>query len=159
MEFESSVRVAAPPAEVFDALADPFRLDGLTPEWIRFRVASPAPLRLGAGARVDYRLTWHGLPMRWRSRIRVWAPPDALAYEQERGPFRRFVHRQEYRPIEGGTLVVDRLEYEVLGGSLLARLLVAPDLRRLFEARGALLRRTWRGPDQPSREAESSGSA
>lgn len=143
MEFESSVRVAAPPEAVFAALADPFRLDGLTPDWIRFRVASRPPLELGPGARVDYRLSWRGLPMRWQSRIREWRPPDGLAYEQTRGPFRRFLHRQEYRPVEGGTLVVDRLEYAVFGGALVARLLVAPDLRRLFTARAERLRRAF----------------
>ncbi len=145
MDFESSVRVAAPPREVFPALADPFRLDGLTPDWIRFRVSSRPPLDLGPGARVDYRLSWRGLPMRWQSRIRDWRPPHALAYEQARGPFRHFVHRQEYRPIEGGTWVIDRLDYAVFGGALVARLLVAPDLRRLFAARAALLIRVF-GP-------------
>mgnify|MGYP002624016111 FL=1 len=93
------------------------------------------------GSEVDYRLRWRGLPRRWRSRIVEWRLPRVFTYEQVRGPFRSFRHRHLLAPDTTGTRVVDRVTYAVAGGGLVDGLLVAPDLRRIFDYRAEAVRR------------------
>ena len=123
------------PAEIFPFYADAFRLEELTPPMLRFRVVSPAPIEMRAGVEIDYRLRLHGLPLRWRSRITAWEPPHRFVDEQVRGPYRRWVHEHTFVPGDGGTLIRDLVEYDMLGGWLADRLLVRRDLRRIFRYR------------------------
>ena len=123
------------PEEVFDFYADAFNLEKLTPTWLRFEVVTPAPITMQAGVEIDYRLRLHGLSLKWRSRITVWDPPHRFADEQVRGPYRKWVHEHTFTPHEGGILVGDYVEYDMLGGWLADRLLVRRDLRRIFTFR------------------------
>jgi ligand-binding SRPBCC domain-containing protein len=87
------------------------------------------------GALIDYRIRVRGVPMRWRSEITAWEPPFRFVDEQRRGPYRLWVHEHRFTPWGSGTLVSDRVRYAVWGGALVRRLLVAPDLQRIFEYR------------------------
>ena len=137
------------PDEVFDFYADAFNLERLTPSWLRFRVLTPPPIVMAAGVEIDYRLRLRGLPMGWRSRITEWAPPHRFVDEQARGPYRRWVHTHTFTAQDGGTLVVDRVEYGMLGGWLADRLLVRRDLRRIFTYRQQRLAEVF-GRDTPA---------
>ena len=137
------------PDEVFDFYADAFNLERLTPAWLRFRVLTPPPIVMAAGVEIDYRLRLRGLPMGWRSRITEWAPPHRFVDEQVRGPYRRWVHTHTFTAQDGGTLVVDRVEYGMLGGWLADRLLVRRDLRRIFAYRQERLAEVF-GGDVPA---------
>ncbi len=138
------------PEEVFPIYADAFNLERLTPPWLRFRVLTPPPITMAAGAEIDYRLRLHGLPLRWRSRITVWEPPHRFVDEQIKGPYRRWVHEHTFTSQDGGTLVSDWVEYGMLGGRLADRLLVRRDLRRIFAYRQARLTEIFSG-DRASR--------
>jgi ligand-binding SRPBCC domain-containing protein len=131
--------VAAAIDEVFAFFADARNLEALTPAWLRFRILTPDPIRMGVGTRIDYRLRLHGLPLRWRSEITAWDPPRRFVDEQRRGPYRRWVHEHLFEPAGSRTRVRDRVVYAVPGGPLVARILVAPDLRRIFAYRAARL--------------------
>jgi ligand-binding SRPBCC domain-containing protein len=102
-------------------------------------VLAQHPPEMGAGTVIDYRLRLHGIPLRWRSEITVWEPPRRFVDVQRRGPYRLWEHEHLFLPKDGGTLVQDRVRYAVPGGSLLAplvdRLLVRPDLERIFAYR------------------------
>lgn len=69
------------------------------------------------------------------------APNILFADDQIRGPCRRWHHEHSFLEQEGGTLVRDAVEYAVLGGSLVNRLLLAPDVRRIFGYRTEVLRK------------------
>jgi len=138
----SSVRLAAPLAEVFAFFADARNLQALTPPFLRFEVLTLAPIEMRAGALIDYRLRVHGLPLRWRSEITVWDPPSRFVDEQRRGPYRAWRHEHRFTAEGDGTRVDDEVSYEVLGGGLVDRLFVRRDLDRIFAfRREALLRR------------------
>lgn len=132
---ESSQWLPRPPEEIFPLYSDAFRLEELTPPLLRFRVVTPPPIEMRAGAEIEYRLRLHGIPMAWRSRITAWEPPHRFIDEQIRGPYRRWVHEHTFTPRDGGTLVLDMVEYDMLGGWLADRLLVRRDLRRIFDYR------------------------
>ena len=136
---ESSQWLPRPPEDIFPFYSDAFRLEELTPPLLRFHVVTPPPIEMQAGVEIDYRLRLRGIPMRWRSRITEWEPPHRFVDEQIKGPYRRWVHEHTFIPQDGGTLVKDVVEYDMLGGWLADRLLVRRDLRRIFDYRQARL--------------------
>ena len=122
------------PEELFPFFSDAQNLEELTPDWLHFQVLqAPGPIR--AGTRIDYRLRLHGIPLRWQSEITVWEPPFRFVDVQRRGPYRAWIHEHTFVPHEGGTLIRDRVQYAANGGELIRRLLVAPDLDKIFRFR------------------------
>jgi ligand-binding SRPBCC domain-containing protein len=124
-----------PREQVFEFFADAWKLEAITPPWLRFQVATPGPIAITAGTLIDYRLRIHGFPLRWQSRISEWAPPHRFVDEQTRGPYRRWRHEHVFESAAEGTLCRDVVDYDVLGGRVINQLLVQPDLRRIFRYR------------------------
>ncbi len=132
---EARTELARPLDEVFDFFANAHNLEALTPPFLRFEILTPDPIILRKGTIIDYRLRLRGIPVRWRSEISVWEPPHRFVDTQLRGPYRWWIHEHRLELAGRGTLMTDRVEYGVLGGDIINRLLVAPDLRRIFAYR------------------------
>jgi ligand-binding SRPBCC domain-containing protein len=132
-------RLPGAPAEVFPFFGDAENLERITPSWLRFRVVTPKPIEMRAGALIEYRLRLHGVPLRWLTRIDVWEPPHRFVDRQLRGPYRVWRHEHTFTPAGGGrTLMRDRVEYSLpLGplGLVADLVLVRRDLRRIFDHR------------------------
>jgi len=137
--FESSLWLPRPREVVFRFFADPRNLELLTPPWLRFRIVTPMPISMQVGTRIAYRLRLRGIPLHWDSEITVWEPSLRFVDVQRRGPYRHWVHAHRFDEQAGGTLVSDHVTYAVYGGHLVQRLLVGPDLRRIFAYRRAKL--------------------
>lgn len=137
---ESCQLVAAPREQVFAFFADAFNLDKLTPPWIRFEIITPPPIEMSEGTLIDYRLRIRGMPIRWRSRIADWQPPCRFVDEQIKGPYRKWVHEHAFEADEDHTRIRDRVTYRPPGGAMLNRLLVTPDVKRIFRYRRVQLR-------------------
>ncbi len=137
------------PDEVFPFYADAFNLERLTPDWLRFRVITPPPIVMAAGTEIDYRLRLIGISLSWRSRITAWDPPHRFVDEQIKGPYRLWKHEHTFALSDGGTLVRDRVEYDMLGGWLADRLMVRRDLRRIFAYRQERLAEIFAAPATP----------
>ena len=141
-----------PVEEAFAFFADARNLERITPPWLRFRIVE-APERLERGARLRYRLSLFGLPIRWRTEIVEWTPPHGFVDVQRRGPFLLWEHTHRLRPVETGTEIYDHVRYRLfLGpvGALVRRLLVRGWVERIFDYRAAtvpaLLRRAPAAP-------------
>jgi ligand-binding SRPBCC domain-containing protein len=132
---DSAIWLPRPIDEVFAFFADAHNLAVLTPPWMRFRTVTPDPIVMAVGARLEHRLRVKGVPVRWESEITVWDPPRRFVDEQRRGPYRLFIHEHRFASRDGGTDVSDHVEYAVPGGAAIHRLLVAPDLRKVFDYR------------------------
>lgn len=129
--------VPVPIEEAFAFFADTKNLELITPSWLRFRIVE-APVELRAGARLRYRLTLFGLPIRWRTEIVEWSPPRGFVDVQRRGPFSLWEHTHRLRPVDGGTESYDHVRYGLyLGplGGLVRRLLVRGWLESIFDYR------------------------
>ena len=139
---ETSQRLDRAPEEVFPFFADAFNLEAITPSWLRFRVATPAPVAMAQGTLLEYRLRLHGLPIRWLTRIEAWEPPRRFVDVQVRGPYRLWHHTHSFEPYGDGTLMRDRVRYALPLGSLgeAGHALVRRDLRRIFAFRQASVR-------------------
>jgi ligand-binding SRPBCC domain-containing protein len=146
---EVEVWLPRSPEEIFPFYADARNLERLTPPWLRFRIVTPAPIAMGVGTVIDYRLRLRGLPIAWRSEITAWEPPHLFVDVQRRGPFRHWAHEHLLEERDGGTALRDRVTYEPRGGAIVDRLLVRRDLERIFAyRRGAILELL--GPDSPA---------
>lgn len=55
--------------EIFGFFAEAENLQAITPAWVNFQILTPKPIRLRAGALIDYRLRIHGLPVRSQTEI------------------------------------------------------------------------------------------
>lgn len=135
--------------EIFQFFADPGNLDRLTPAWLKFKILSPANTAMRAGTRLDYRLRIRGLPIRWQSEISLWDPPHRFVDRQTKGPYSLWVHEHTFLANNGGTLVGDNVEYAVPGGTIVQRLLVAPDIARIFAYRHKILEELF-NPAKPT---------
>jgi ligand-binding SRPBCC domain-containing protein len=129
-----------PPDEVFPFFADARNLEAITPPLLRFRVVTPEPIELRAGALLQYRLRLHGLSLDWLTRIAEWVPGERFVDEQIAGPYRLWHHTHEFAPHgDGATLMRDTVRYALPLWPLgeLAAPLVRRDLARIFDFRRA----------------------
>jgi ligand-binding SRPBCC domain-containing protein len=137
---ECQMRVPRPLSTVFPFFANAYNLQRITPSSLSFRVLTPDPVTMHAGALIDYRLRVHKIPIAWQSEITVWEPPNRFVDEQRRGPYRWWIHDHLFEEDNDSTVVRDRVRYGVPGGRLINRLIVARDLRRVFQYRAEKLR-------------------
>lgn len=136
---ERSQRVEVPAERAFEFYVDALNLEPMTPPWLHFEVTTPGELVLRQGARLDYKLRLHGVPVRWQTRIEAWEPPERFVDIQAKGPYALWEHTHLFE--EDGdlaTVIHDRVRYAVpLGplGAVAHRLFVRRDLERIFDYR------------------------
>ena len=127
--------IPRPLEDVFPFFADAHNLEAITPPLLKFRIVTPGPIEMREGALIDYRLSLHGIPFGWRTRIAAWEPPYRFVDEQLKGPYSLWHHEHTFEERDGGTLCVDVVDYAFFGGDLIHRLFVKPDLDRIFAYR------------------------
>ncbi|HWI19235.1 MAG TPA: SRPBCC family protein [Vicinamibacterales bacterium] len=130
--------VPAPIETAFAFFSDAANLQRLTPPWLNFRILTPLPIAMHAGAIIDYRIGLYGLPVPWRTRIDAWEPGLMFVDRQIIGPYRWWHHQHWFAAVDGGTRVIDHVEY-VPRARWLSAGLVARDVQRIFEYRQQVL--------------------
>lgn len=148
-----------PLPEVFAFFSDASNLDALTPPFLHFRILTPMPIELRAGAQLDYRLSLFGVPVRWRTCITDWQPQERFVDEQESGPYAFWRHTHEFEARGTSTLMRDVVDYsEPLGpvGTVAHVLFVRRTLDRIFDFRRDAIVRLLDGTraDQPAGDKE-----
>ena len=127
--------LSASPRTVFEFFSEPSNLEKLTPASMKFCIVTPEPFTMGNGTRIVYRLRVHGIPLTWESEIRDWDAPHEFVDVQLKGPYSFWHHRHRFSAVDGGTLVVDEVDYAPPGGWLVDRLFIRRDLRKIFSFR------------------------
>lgn len=130
--------IPRPRSEVFRYFADAANLQAITPEFLRFRILTPLPIEMRAGALIEYRLQLFGVPFHWKTRIEEWRPEERFVDQQLSGPYRRWWHLHTFEERPGGTLMRDRVEYELPFGPVGRRahqVLVRRQLEAIFDFR------------------------
>ena len=57
------------PKEVFDFFTDEKNLEKITPEHLKFKVKGKSTEKIEKGTFIDYKLSLHGIPLKWKSEI------------------------------------------------------------------------------------------
>jgi ligand-binding SRPBCC domain-containing protein len=135
---ERSQWLDRPVEDVFAFYSDAANLEAITPPFLRFRILTPTPIAICAGTRIEYALSLHGVPIRWRTLITRWEPGVCFVDEQESGPYALWRHTHTFEPQGSSTRMRDVVEYrEPFGplGRLAHVLVVRRMLDRIFDYR------------------------
>ncbi len=138
--------VKQPPDKVFDFFSKAENLEVLTPKWLKFQIVTPLPIAMKQGTLIDYKINLFGIPMQWRSEISTWQPPESFTDTQLKGPYSKWVHTHRFEEKDGGTVIIDNVEYRVPGAfltPLINTLFVKPQLNQIFNFRAKIIRQQF----------------
>lgn len=132
--FEVTVDLASPIDEVFHFFSVAENLNLLTPANLKFKILTPQPIVMRVGTIIDYQIRLRGIPMNWRTEITEWEPGRKFADNQLKGPYKKWHHTHSFEPIDGGTRMHDRVEYDLPFGVLgeLVHPFIRRDVERIF---------------------------
>lgn len=136
--FKGSLEIALPRSEVFSFFANAENLQRITPPELGFQILTPTPIEMKTGALIDYRISLHGIPMKWRTEITKWDPPFEFADTQLQGPYKQWIHRHAFIEKDAATTLIEdevryRLPLEPLGD--IAHFFVERQIRGIFDYR------------------------
>ena len=119
--------------ETFAFFADAVNLERITPPFLRFRILTPRPILMYAGALIAYQLNLFGLPCRWKTLIEEWTPEERFVDAQLDGPYALWHHTHTFEVIDANhTRVRDRVLYRLPFG-IIGRIVHALFVRRMIE--------------------------
>jgi len=132
--------------------SNPRNLEKITPPAMNFTIKNALPTEIYPGLMIEYTVSpLLGIPLTWLTEIVQVDAPHRFVDEQRVGPYRVWHHEHWFRALpEGGTEVHDLVTYvPPFGplGALLNRLIIAPQLERIFDYRQECLAHD---PFQPS---------
>ena len=130
--------------EAWAFFSTPRNLARITPPGMGLVVREPfddAPAH--TGQRITYTVRpLLGVPLFWETLIEQVQAPNMFVDTQQRGPFKRWWHQHRFEAAQGGTLMHDRLEYELplgLLGEFAHVMLIERRIRSIFDHRFATL--------------------
>ena len=130
--------VPQPLPVVFEFFSRADNLERITPPWMGFRILTPGPTDMKGGASIAYALRVRGIPLRWLTEVERWNPPFDFVDVQVKGPYKLWRHTHRFSEFEGGTSIVDVVDYALpfgVLGRLAHRIQVARDLSHIFDFR------------------------
>ncbi len=145
-EFFSEQWLPLSPKEIFPYFSDEKNLEELTPEFLNFKVLKKSTPEIQKGTLIDYQLSLHGVPMKWRTLIAEWEPDSRFVDTQLKGPYKKWHHTHEFVKLGKGTLLRDRVIYSLPGGTIgqwLAGWKVGKDVQKIFNYRRAAILRQF----------------
>lgn len=154
-ELERFQLIPVPPHKLFPFFEDPRNLGRITPQRMGFEITGLENLPMQPGTKIEYRLRPLGVPQRWTTEIVEYSPKYEFVDVQTKGPYRYWRHRHTFEDVDGGTLMRDRVEYQMPLGSIgrLAHFLfVGRLLRDIFDYRAKVVRETFRTPGAERQE-------
>lgn len=112
VRFELATIIEASVQDVFDASLDIDAHLGSMESSGEEAIAGVTSGKIGLGETVTWRARHFGIVWKMTSIISAMDEPHSFVDEQKRGPFRRFRHVHEFEEFEGGTRMVDRIEFD-----------------------------------------------
>lgn len=128
--------------DVFSFFSDAANLGRITPPRLNFKILTPLPIDMKTGAEIDYQIRLFGVPFGWKTLIESFEPKRRFIDRQLKGPYKLWRHTHEFQEMPAGTMMHDRVEYEVpLGplGAIARALFVRRQVEEIFEYRASII--------------------
>lgn len=123
------------PEEIFEFFSNEYNLEKLTPLYLNFEVVGKDTKLIETGTTINYKLKLHGIPLKWKSKIKSFRKNHSFIDEQLKGPYAKWHHYHGFIPSKNGTLIQDHVHYRPpLGklGLLVAGAYIKNDLNKIF---------------------------
>ena len=143
LQFEHSSWIEAPVENVFDFHKRPDAIELLMPPDQRVQLVSREG-GLEVGARVEFRIPAGPFRVRWVAVHIAYEENRLFVDEQREGPFAKWVHAHRFESVNGGTQLIDHIEFALPGGPLIEALAgwaVKQKLEKMFKYRHEVTRR------------------
>ena len=130
--------VPQPVNRTFSFFKEARNLEKITPKFLNFKILNQSTPEIQEGTKINYRLSLHGFPVSWISKITDWKPNQKFSDIQVKGPYSHWYHTHEFEEKNGGTLIKDHVLYKVpfgIPGDLVAGKWVRKDLEKVFTHR------------------------
>ena len=127
-----------PPQDIFDFFQDEKNLEKLTPNFLGFKVLGKSTDQIKTGTFIDYKLSVHGIPLKWKTEILEFTVNERFIDNQVKGPYNKWFHIHEFIPLGNGTLMIDNVTYkEPFGclGKIVSGPFVKKDVKTIFNYR------------------------
>ena len=125
--------------DVFDFFSRPENLAKITPPKMKFKILTPTPIEMKEGALIDYTVRVLGIPIRWRTLITKYQPPNIFIDQQLKGPYSLWHHTHTFEQIsQNETLIKDIVIYTIpfgFIGRIVHFLYIKKDLDKIFNFR------------------------
>lgn len=136
--YSRSLEITLPRNDVFSFFASAENLERITPPELGFTILTPTPIEMKTGTLIDYRISLHGIPMKWRTEITNWDPPFEFTDKQISGPYKQWIHTHRFTELSpASTLIEDEVRYrlplEPLGD--IAQFFVEREIKNIFDYR------------------------
>ena len=131
VHWHNSGVIDRPIEELWAAFSDLFSAPRLPGSSMSLRQTSPGPM--GVGTTILARRVILGFETRLIETIIEWEPPRAITATIEGRPFRSFVERTTLETTAGGTLLIDKMDFDLRLALRLVWPLLGPFMRRQRE--------------------------
>lgn len=138
--------IPALPEKVFPFFCDEMNLERLTPPTLNFEVLGKSTPQIREGTLIEYKLKIRRVPVKWKTLIEEWVPGKRFVDTQLKGPYRKWRHTHEFIEMAGGTLLRDRVLYQLpLGfvGDTVGGWKVATEVEEVFKYRRKVIGETF----------------
>jgi ligand-binding SRPBCC domain-containing protein len=136
------IYIRKPLSEVFSFFDRPENLTIITPKTLAFKIFTPAPIKMGKGALIDYSIKIFRIPFHWRTLITTYEPPNCFIDEQLKGPYAFWHHKHTFFECNEGTLMKDLVHYALPFGPigiLTHALFVKKQINYIFDYRTKII--------------------
>lgn len=133
--------------QVFPFFCEAKNLEVITPPWLNFRIQKLSTKEIEEGTLIDYKLKIKGVPVRWRTKISSWQPMECFVDEQLKGPYKLWHHTHRFTTIDNGTLMTDRVVYQMpfgVLGDFVRLVMVHKDVKTIFGYRSKVIEGLFR---------------
>lgn len=128
--------------EVFDFFSKAENLNLLTPPFLKFKILTPLPIKMGVGTFIDYKIILNGIPFKWKTKISKWEQNKVFVDEQIKGPYKVWIHEHKFEMVESGVKMTDTVQYQSPGWifePIINKLYIESKVKEIFAYRKKVL--------------------
>ncbi|MFW6019365.1 MAG: SRPBCC family protein, partial [Bacteroidales bacterium] len=105
--------------QAWEFFANPANLKTITPDYMGFDIISEPQSKMYEGMIITYKVSpMLNIPLNWMTEITHVHQPFYFVDEQRIGPYKIWHHQHHFREVEGGTEIIDQVDYQLPLGPL-----------------------------------------